>query len=117
MHFLIPLSTALFAISATALPANHILSARDGCDANAQAHCCETIANTDDTNVASTLSKIGVSPEEAKGPVGLTCTPITTLGEVVDLGTRCNSNAVCCSNNTYNGLINFGCIPINLNIL
>ncbi|KAL2004662.1 hypothetical protein VTN00DRAFT_3190 [Thermoascus crustaceus] len=110
---LVSLTAALFAVAATAAPADRLLARGEGCEANSEPHCCQTISDTKNSTIASTLSKYGVPPEMAKGPVGLACTPISTI---VTLGQRCNANTVCCSNNNYNGLINLGCNPININL-
>ncbi|KAG2032424.1 hypothetical protein BDR03DRAFT_970119 [Suillus americanus] len=46
------------------------------------------------------------------GEVGLGCTPISVIG--TGDGASCLQQPVCCSNESYNGLVNIGCTPINL---
>lgn len=72
---LVYLTAALFAVAATAAPANRLLARGEGggCAANSEPHCCQTISDTKNSTIASTLSKYGVPPEMAKGPVGLAC--------------------------------------------
>ncbi|TFK60743.1 fungal hydrophobin, partial [Pluteus cervinus] len=45
--------------------------------------------------------------------VGITCSPLNILG----LGANsCSAQPVCCTNNTFNGVIAVGCTPVNLNL-
>ncbi|KAF8806916.1 type 1 hydrophobin [Phlegmacium glaucopus] len=43
----------------------------------------------------------------------VTCSPLTVVGVS---GTSCNDQAVCCTNNSFNGVVALGCTPINLNL-
>ncbi|KAL1720117.1 hypothetical protein EV715DRAFT_250828 [Schizophyllum commune] len=45
--------------------------------------------------------------------VGVQCSPLSVIGVG---GNSCSSQVACCSNNTYNGLINIGCVPINISL-
>ncbi|KAF9240421.1 hydrophobin [Melanogaster broomeanus] len=42
------------------------------------------------------------------GPVGLNCVPVISADS-------CQQQPVCCTGNNYNGLVNVGCSPINVN--
>ncbi|KAH0831232.1 hydrophobin [Lanmaoa asiatica] len=44
---------------------------------------------------------------------GLNCSPLSVVGVG---GNSCAQQPVCCSDNTYNGIINIGCSPININL-
>ncbi|KAF4565458.1 hypothetical protein EYR40_002466 [Pleurotus pulmonarius] len=46
------------------------------------------------------------------GLVGFGCSPILSIAG----GPKCNTQTVCCTGNTFNGLFNIGCTPINLNL-
>ncbi|KIK73369.1 hypothetical protein PAXRUDRAFT_178625, partial [Paxillus rubicundulus Ve08.2h10] len=67
-----------------------------------------------DTTLASLSSLLGIALPSISGLIGLSCSPITGLG--IGTGAVCMQQPVCCSNNDYNGLVNLGCSPINLNL-
>ncbi|KAG2106831.1 fungal hydrophobin [Suillus cothurnatus] len=46
------------------------------------------------------------------GDIGLGCSPISVIG--TGDGANCLQQPVCCSDESYNGLVNIGCTPINL---
>ncbi|KAH6890149.1 fungal hydrophobin-domain-containing protein [Coprinopsis sp. MPI-PUGE-AT-0042] len=48
----------------------------------------------------------------ASGLVGTHCTGINSLA--VDSGSECTLQKVCCSNNSFNGLVAMGCTPIEV---
>ncbi|KAF9224193.1 hypothetical protein BS17DRAFT_817089 [Gyrodon lividus] len=60
------------------------------------------------------LGLLGAVLPNVQGLVGLGCTPITVVG--TGSGAVCTQQPVCCTGNTYSGLINVGCSPINLNL-
>ncbi|THH28030.1 hypothetical protein EUX98_g6160 [Antrodiella citrinella] len=69
--------------------------------------CCESTQKASTSIVSLSLLKaIGqnVAPDAI---LGLTCTGVDVLDA------PCHTQTVCCENNTYNGLINIGCSPID----
>ncbi|KAG7441657.1 hydrophobin-251 [Guyanagaster necrorhizus] len=44
---------------------------------------------------------------------GVTCSPITGIGAG---GTDCSDQPVCCTDNSYNGVVALGCTPINVGL-
>ncbi|KAF8553866.1 hydrophobin [Imleria badia] len=88
------------------------LEARSQCNTGAIS-CCNSVQTV---NQASTLlgafGLVGAATSVG-GLVGLTCTPVTVIG--TGSGCSAQQQAVCCSNNEYQGLVNFGCSPINVN--
>ncbi|PVG02902.1 hydrophobin [Serendipita vermifera] len=76
-----------------------------------QAYCCDQTYDSSDENFLSMWSFLGiVAPVE--GPkVGVQCNPISNIvGDVKG----CQASAVCCSGNSFNGLVNVGCNSINV---
>ncbi|PBK98610.1 hypothetical protein ARMGADRAFT_584951 [Armillaria gallica] len=59
------------------------------------------------------LGLLGVVLSDVTALVGITCTPITIVGVG---STACSQQTVCCQNNTFNGLIAIGCVPINISL-
>ncbi|KAF9481860.1 hypothetical protein BDN70DRAFT_802719, partial [Pholiota conissans] len=57
------------------------------------------------------ISLLGVVVQDVTAHVGLTCDSITIVGVS---GTSCSGQAVCCTDNTFNGIIALGCAPVNL---
>ncbi|KXN85710.1 Fruiting body protein SC1 [Leucoagaricus sp. SymC.cos] len=80
--------------------------------------CCNQVQDNDHSavkQVVNSLSLIGavVPIGSVAGQVGLTCSPVTVIGAQ---GNQCNAQTVCCSNNSFNGVIALGCTPININL-
>ncbi|KAF8836398.1 fungal hydrophobin [Paxillus ammoniavirescens] len=107
----IVLHIVAFAAVATAAPS--ALQARDQCNTGSISCCSSTMASTT-TTLASLSSLLGLSLPSIGGLIGLSCSSITGVG--TGTGAVCTQQPVCCSNNNYNGLINLGCSPINLNL-
>ncbi|KAK0234704.1 fungal hydrophobin [Armillaria nabsnona] len=75
--------------------------------------CCNSVQSSNSNAVSALLGLLGVVLSDVTAPVGITCTPITILG----LSTAsCSQQAVCCQNNTFNGIIAIGCVPINISL-
>ncbi|KAG2342765.1 hydrophobin-3 precursor [Suillus weaverae] len=74
--------------------------------------CCQSTQPVDEYNKNATMS--GEIPifVDILGDVGLGCSPISVIG--TGDGANCLQQPVCCSNETYNGLVNIGCTPINI---
>ncbi|PPR05230.1 hypothetical protein CVT24_010336 [Panaeolus cyanescens] len=75
--------------------------------------CCNSTQAANSSAVAGLLGLLGVVVGSVTGLVGLTCSPIDVLGIS---GNSCTAQPVCCTNNSFNGIIALGCTPINLNL-
>ncbi|KIK93357.1 hypothetical protein PAXRUDRAFT_12712 [Paxillus rubicundulus Ve08.2h10] len=75
--------------------------------------CCNNYQSASALNTA--LGSIGIVNALAgvTGNVGTDCTPITVVG--TGSGASCSAQPVCCTSNQFNGLVNVGCSPVNLN--
>ncbi|EGN99547.1 hypothetical protein SERLA73DRAFT_134819 [Serpula lacrymans var. lacrymans S7.3] len=108
------LFTLLFALMAIASP----IVERTGSTVNqcntGSISCCNSVQDSNSTAVTGLLGLLGVSLEGIVGQVGLSCSPLSVIG--VGGASSCNAEPVCCTNNQFNGLINLGCSPINLNL-
>ncbi|KAG1745031.1 hydrophobin 2 [Suillus paluster] len=112
-------SLLAFVAGTSAVPA---LSARGGsgdtcsstgADCNTgSVSCCQSTYSSDSATVGTLTSLLGIVLGPVEGSVGLGCSPISVIG--AGSGATCNQEPVCCSGNTYNGLINIGCSPINI---
>jgi hypothetical protein len=76
--------------------------------------CCNQMMKSDSAQATFLTSLLGISLEGITGQVGAQCSPITAIG--LGSGSSCSSQPVCCSNNSFNGLVAVGCSPVNLNI-
>lgn len=85
----------------------------DQCDTG-NIQCCGGSTSVQNYNSAAEI--LGLIPivAEVAGDVGLKCSPISVVG--TGAGCEANQEPLCCSNNQYNGLVNIGCTPINLNL-
>ncbi|KAK7027267.1 hypothetical protein VNI00_015356 [Paramarasmius palmivorus] len=75
--------------------------------------CCNSLLDAGSDPVTAILGLLGVVLQDLNVQVGLTCTPVTVGGAG---GVTCSSTPLCCSNNTFNGLIAIGCVPVNINL-
>ncbi|KZT67523.1 hydrophobin-domain-containing protein [Daedalea quercina L-15889] len=78
------------------------------CNAGAN-YCCNSVTNASNADESTTgiLNAIGVDLSDTLNNVGLGCTSLVG-------GASCSTNALCCENNTFSGLIAVGCTPISL---
>lgn len=83
----------------------------NSCNTGTLQCCNQTFSSTSGTaTLLAALLNLNLS--QLTGQIGLSCTPISVIG--LGQGASCTQQPVCCSGNTYNGLINVGCSPINL---
>ncbi|EIW85896.1 fungal hydrophobin [Coniophora puteana RWD-64-598 SS2] len=79
--------------------------------------CCNSVQKSflpyqgSSSAVVKELGLLGVVLSDVNVLVGLACSPI----DVVGTSGTCSANPVCCENNDFNGLINIGCVPVNIN--
>ncbi|KAG2140577.1 hydrophobin, partial [Suillus clintonianus] len=104
------LSITSLALLAIATP----LSLRDSsqCDTG-NIQCCDRTQPVDQYNNNATMFGGIPIAADVLGDVGIDCTPITIIGLFAS-GANCFQQPVCCSNETYDGVINIGCTPINI---
>ncbi|TFK26958.1 hydrophobin [Coprinopsis marcescibilis] len=76
--------------------------------------CCNSVSAANVPAVSSLLGLLGIVVSPITALVGLTCSPLTIIGGG---GTSCSGQTVCCNSNHFNGLVNVGCTPINIDIL
>ncbi|THU90507.1 fungal hydrophobin [Dendrothele bispora CBS 962.96] len=75
--------------------------------------CCNSVQTAGSPAAAGILGLLGVVVQDLNVPVGLTCSPISVIGVG---GDSCSANPVCCEDNSFNGLIAIGCVPVNINL-
>ncbi|KAF4621216.1 hypothetical protein D9613_000092 [Agrocybe pediades] len=75
--------------------------------------CCSSVQSASSPSVAGLLGLLGIVVGSVTGLVGATCSPISAIGIG---GNSCSAQPVCCSNNTFNGVVALGCTPVNLNL-
>ncbi|KAG9318026.1 fungal hydrophobin-domain-containing protein [Chiua virens] len=76
--------------------------------------CCNSVYSSSDSTLTEIFGILNIEPPSTSGDVGLGCDPITALGS--GSGASCTQQPVCCTDNQFNGLINIGCSPININV-
>ncbi|KAF9461123.1 fungal hydrophobin-domain-containing protein [Collybia nuda] len=77
--------------------------------------CCNSVQSATNLSnpVALLLGLLGVVVGDITGLIGVTCSPLTIIGGG---GSSCTAQPVCCTNNSFHGLISLGCSPININL-
>ncbi|KIJ60366.1 hypothetical protein HYDPIDRAFT_117274 [Hydnomerulius pinastri MD-312] len=101
------------ALAAVATAAPNALVGRDQCNTGSISCCNQTYSSTS-TSITSLLGLLGIVLGPVEGLLGLGCSPITVVG--TGSGAQCTQQPVCCTGNTFNGLINIGCTPINIGL-
>ncbi|KJA29738.1 hypothetical protein HYPSUDRAFT_31724 [Hypholoma sublateritium FD-334 SS-4] len=117
MHFsqLTTMSALALATLAAATPARRSSpssSPSNQCNTGSL-QCCSSVQQADSPAAATELGLLGVVVQDVTALVGLTCTPVTIIGVS---GTSCSAQPVCCTDNSFNGVIALGCTPININL-
>ncbi|KAL9711372.1 hypothetical protein Ac2012v2_005918 [Leucoagaricus gongylophorus] len=109
MHFSTVFTLALPAVSlATTIP-------RDGGNCNTgPIQCCNQVQQASNVSPDLLGGLLGLGLGPITGLVGLTCNPITAI--LGGGGNSCSGQSVCCSDNSFGGLISLGCTPINFNL-
>ncbi|KIJ92755.1 hypothetical protein K443DRAFT_648166 [Laccaria amethystina LaAM-08-1] len=83
----------------------------NSCNTGSLQCCNQTFSSTSGTaGLLGALLNLNLG--QLTGQIGLSCTPISVIG--AGGGASCTQQPVCCSGNTYYGLINVGCSPISL---
>ncbi|KAF9484820.1 hydrophobin-315 [Pholiota conissans] len=75
--------------------------------------CCASTGKATDPAISTLLGSLGIVVQDVTALVGVTCSPITVIGAS---GTSCSEQSVCCTNNSFNGVVALGCTPININL-
>ncbi|GLB42536.1 putative hydrophobin [Lyophyllum shimeji] len=97
--------------SAAVLPRTDIDNNVSQCNTG-DIHCCNSVQEADHPSVGGLAGLLGIALGPITGQVGLTCNPISVLGAG---GNSCSAQPVCCTGNSFSGLIVVGCSPININ--
>ncbi|TFK33650.1 fungal hydrophobin-domain-containing protein [Crucibulum laeve] len=106
----LPILAAAIAVPRTTPPTTPASQCNTG-----DLQCCNSTEDSSNLSegLLGTLGGLGINVSSITGLVGATCSPITAIGIG---GNSCNSQAVCCSNNSFNGLVAIGCTPVNINL-
>ncbi|KAH9479146.1 Fruiting body protein SC1 [Psilocybe cubensis] len=80
--------------------------------------CCNSLLSSTSSTSNSLLGLLGIVLGDITGLLGrstlpVNCSPLSVVGIG---GNSCSTQPVCCTNNQFNGLINLGCSPININL-
>ncbi|KAF8959641.1 hydrophobin-263 [Flammula alnicola] len=106
-------ASSVFVLALPILAAASVLPRQSNqCDTGS-IQCCESTQSATSSVVSTLLGLLGIPIGSVTGLVGVTCSPITVVGAS---GTSCSQQPVCCTNDSFNGLIALGCTPVNLNL-
>ncbi|KAF9057911.1 fungal hydrophobin-domain-containing protein [Panaeolus papilionaceus] len=75
--------------------------------------CCNNVQAANSSSIAGLLGLLGIVVGDITGLVGVNCSPLSVIGIG---GNSCTAQPVCCTNNSFNGLVALGCTPININL-
>ncbi|KAF9569275.1 fungal hydrophobin [Agrocybe pediades] len=74
-------------------------------------NCCNSLQDATTSTVAALLGLLGIDASGVTAQVGVTCSPITVIGAGSD---SCTAQPVCCTDNSFHGIVALGCSPISL---
>ncbi|KIJ33019.1 hypothetical protein M422DRAFT_183675, partial [Sphaerobolus stellatus SS14] len=80
------------------------------------AQCCNSVSSVSNPSTAALLGLLGVVIQGVDVLVGITCSPIIAIGVGGGFISFLYSaqQPVCCTNTSFNGVVNIGCTPISL---
>ncbi|KAF9007184.1 hydrophobin-263 [Cyathus striatus] len=107
MQFKLSTVTLALATLAAATPV-----ARDECTTGSL-QCCTSVQSASSSIVSVLLGLLGIDVSGVTGQVGVTCSPISVVGVG---GNSCTAQPVCCTGNSFNGVVALGCTPINIGL-
>ncbi|KAF9263098.1 fungal hydrophobin [Marasmius fiardii PR-910] len=113
---LVTISALTTLAAATALPRGGGYGGGDGGSGGSGSgpQCCQQVQSVDQANssgLTGLLTLLGVVVGSITFPIGLNCSPITVIGGG---NGACNTNTVNCQGTAAGGLINVGCVPIQI---
>ncbi|KAF8895198.1 fungal hydrophobin-domain-containing protein [Infundibulicybe gibba] len=108
---MLPLLAAATAVPRTTTPTTPASQCNTG-----DLQCCNSTQESSSTNASLTslLGLLGVVLSGLTGQVGVTCSPLSVIGVGGNSGECAVSKPVCCSNNSFHGIVAVGCTPVNL---
>ncbi|PPQ72862.1 hypothetical protein CVT26_003486 [Gymnopilus dilepis] len=107
-------AASVFVLGLPVLAAASVLPRTDGSQCTTGSlQCCNQTQSADSSLVGLLAGLLGIVLGPITGQVGVSCSPITVIGAG---GTSCNEQPVCCTGNSFNGLLVVGCTPININL-
>ncbi|KAG2040793.1 hydrophobin-1 precursor [Suillus americanus] len=74
--------------------------------------CCDSVTKSGHGNSIDELLSLLKIDIPAGTHCGVSCSPISVIGG--SSGGDCQQQPVCCEDNSYNGIVNIGCSPINI---
>ncbi|ESK84166.1 hydrophobin [Moniliophthora roreri MCA 2997] len=109
-----PLALTVFT-AATCTPTSHGYSSTQPASQcnTGPVQCCNSVQSASSAPAATLLGLLNIVLSNLNVLVGITCSPISVLGVG---GTGCNAQPVCCQNNSFNGIVAIGCVPVNINL-
>ncbi|KAF9003648.1 fungal hydrophobin-domain-containing protein [Cyathus striatus] len=112
MQFKLSAITLALATLAVATPTRRNDTPASDCDTG-DLQCCDTTGTATTPSIATLLTLLGVVVPDITALIGATCSPISAVGLG---GNSCTAQPVCCTNNSFNGVVALGCTPVNLNL-
>ncbi|KAF8897799.1 hydrophobin-251 [Infundibulicybe gibba] len=106
------LSTVVLATLAVATPTRRTDTPASQCNTG-DLQCCNSAQAADSSSIAGLLSLLGIVVQDVTALVGVNCSPISVIGIS---GNSCSAQPVCCTDNSFHGLVSLGCTPVNLNL-
>ncbi|KAF9552098.1 fungal hydrophobin, partial [Agrocybe pediades] len=75
--------------------------------------CCNSTGAASESSISALLGLLGIVVQDVTALVGVNCSPISVIGIG---GNSCTAQPVCCTNNSFHGLVALGCTPVDINL-
>ncbi|KAF5362464.1 hypothetical protein D9756_002080 [Leucocoprinus leucothites] len=106
LFFVLPLLAAATAVPRTDTPP--VSQCNTG-----SIQCCNSVQSSSSSLVGLLAGLLGIVLGPVEALVGVNCSPISVIGVG---GNSCTAQPVCCTGNSFSGLLVLGCSPININL-
>ncbi|EPQ54192.1 hydrophobin 2 [Gloeophyllum trabeum ATCC 11539] len=75
--------------------------------------CCNSVGSATDPTIATVLGSLGIPVQGVSALVGLTCSAVSVVGVGSGGSWQVSATPVCCTDNSYAGLVSLGCVPVS----
>ncbi|KAF9039960.1 hydrophobin-319 [Panaeolus papilionaceus] len=107
------LAAVPLAVTATILPRTGGGGGNDNACNTGPVQCCTQLQTQSQYPLTGILALLGVVLGPVTALIGSNCSPLSVIAAA---GNSCSAQPVCCTNTAFNGLVNVGCTPVNVNV-
>ncbi|KAF8228375.1 hydrophobin [Tricholoma matsutake] len=76
--------------------------------------CCQQVHQSQTDSHSFLAALVGANVQDVTAAIGTNCDPLSVVG--LGSGAQCTQQPVCCTGNSFSGLVVVGCTPISVNL-